>query len=267
MADGITNPRIDEVYYEARRAGTLGGKISGAGGGGFMFFFCDPRRRFAVQSCLLQLNAQLVNFSFVKEGVRDMDGFLIDRTSEATVISVLDEHITLVAGLRRLVPTIREAAALVAASLAGGGKVLLCGNGGSAADAQHVAGELVGRFLKERRPLPALALHANTSVLSAIGNDYGFEEIFARQVAAHGCEGDVLVAISTSGNSPNILRAAVAASGSGLKVIGMTGEGGGELKELCDLCLCVPSGSTPRIQEMHILIGHIIAQLVEEALC
>jgi len=195
-----------------------------------------------------------------------MDGFLSDRNAEAAVISVLDDHMALVGAVREMGPAICRAAALVLEALAAGGKVLLCGNGGSAADAQHIAGELVGRFLKERRPLPALALHANTSVLTAIGNDYGFEEVFARQVSAHGRAGDVLVAISTSGNSPNILRAAAIASRNGLKVIGMTGVGG-RLKDLCDLCLCVPSDSTPRIQEMHILFGHIIAQLVEEALC
>jgi len=183
------------------------------------------------------------------------------------VISALDDHIALVTALREMAPIIFNAAALVLDALASGGKVLLCGNGGSAADAQHIAGELVGRFLKERRPLPALALHSNTSVLSAIGNDYGFEEVFARQVVAHGREGDVLMAISTSGNSPNILRAAVAASGNGLKVIGLTGAGNARLRDLCDLCICVPSSSTPRIQEMHVLIGHLIAQLVEDALC
>ncbi len=196
-----------------------------------------------------------------------MDSNLKSGTSEVAVISALEEHMHLVTALREIVPAICQAAALVADALAAGGKVLLCGNGGSAADAQHIAGELVGRFLKERRPYPALALHTNTSVLSAIGNDYGFEEVFARQVLAHGREGDVLVAISTSGNSPNILRAAVTASENGLKVIGLTGEGGGRLKDFCHLCLWVPSGSTPRIQEMHIMIGHIIAQLVEEELC
>ena len=185
----------------------------------------------------------------------------------ATVASVIDDHLACAFALRGLAAEIARAAALVAEALGGGGKVLLCGNGGSAADAQHIAGELVGRFLRERRPLPALALNANTSVLTALGNDYGFEEVFARQVAALGRPGDVLVAISTSGNSPNVLRAAKAARERGMKVIGLTGAGGGKLRELCDLCLCVPSTSTPRIQEMHMLIGHIVCQLVEEFLC
>ncbi|MFZ5435620.1 MAG: D-sedoheptulose 7-phosphate isomerase [Bacillota bacterium] len=186
---------------------------------------------------------------------------------ESDVRSLIDAHIALAAELRRLVPKIAKAAKLVAEALGDRGKVLLCGNGGSAADAQHIAGELVGRFLRERRPLPALALNTNTSTLTALGNDYGFEEVFARQVAALGRPGDVLIAISTSGKSPNVVRAASAARKKGLKVIGLTGAGGGELKELCDLCLCIPSESTPRIQEMHILIGHIICELVEAALC
>lgn len=196
-----------------------------------------------------------------------MDGVMNTGSFFGAVTAVIDEHVALVGALRDLAPSVAQAAALVTEALAGGGKVLLCGNGGSAADAQHIAGELVGRFLKERRPLPALALHTNTSVLTALGNDYGFEEVFARQVAALGRPGDVLVVISTSGNSPNVLRAAEVAKERGMKVIGLTGAGGGKLKQLCDLCLCVPSASTPRIQEMHILIGHIICQLVEEALC
>lgn len=189
------------------------------------------------------------------------------KSSESlNVTFVIDDHLACAAALRGLAVEIARAAGLVTEVLAAGGKVLLCGNGGSAADAQHIAGELVGRFLKERKPLPALALHANTSVLTAIGNDYGFEEAFARQVAALGRPGDVLVAISTSGSSQNVLRAAEAAREKDMKVIGLTGAGGGNLKELCDLCLCVPSPSTPRIQEMHVLIGHIICQLVEDAL-
>jgi D-sedoheptulose 7-phosphate isomerase len=145
--------------------------------------------------------------------------------------------------------------------------LLVCGNGGSAADAQHIAAELTGRFFRDRRPLRALPLHGNTSSLTAIGNDYGYEEVFAREVTAHGREGDVLLAISTSGNSPNILRAIEAARQQGMTVIGLTGAGGGKMRFLCDLCLQVPSTSTPRIQECHILIGHTICELVERILC
>lgn len=196
-----------------------------------------------------------------------MDGNLNTDLFYGAVKGIINEYASLIGKLNTLAYDIAQGATLVTEVLTRGGKVLICGNGGSAADAQHIAGELVGRFLKERRPLPALALNANTSIVTAIGNDYGFEEVFARQVAAMGCLGDVLVAISTSGNSSNILRAVEVARAKGMKVIGMTGTSGGKLKPLCDLCLCVPSTSTPRIQEMHILIGHIICQLVEEALC
>jgi len=155
---------------------------------------------------------------------------------------------------------------MIRSSLAAGGKLLIAGNGGSAADAQHIAAELTGRFVRERKPLPAIALHANTSALTAIGNDYGYEQVFARELSALASPGDVLLAISTSGNSKNILRAIEAARSKKLAVIGLTGESGGHLRAACDLCLCVPSKSTARIQEMHITIGHAICELLEEAL-
>jgi D-sedoheptulose 7-phosphate isomerase len=177
------------------------------------------------------------------------------------------QHLEVTRNLEQLLPKLLQASEILIEAFHNKRKILLCGNGGSAADAQHLAGELVGRFLCKRPPLPALALSVNTSVLTAVGNDYGFEEVFARQVAALGQPGDVLVAISTSGDSSNVLRAAEAAKAKGMKVIGLTGADGGKLKDLCDFCLCVPSTSTPRIQEMHILIGHIICQLVEADLC
>lgn len=144
-----------------------------------------------------------------------------------------------------------------------GHKVLFCGNGGSAADAQHLSSELSGRFYIDRAPLYAEALHVNTSALTAIGNDYDFTEVYARQVEAQGQEGDILVAISTSGNSPNILKAAIAARKKGMIVIGMSGATGGELVEHCNLMLKMPSNNTPRIQEAHITVGHIICEIVE----
>ena len=147
-----------------------------------------------------------------------------------------------------------------------GGQLLVAGNGGSAADAQHIAAELTGRFLLERRPFRALALHVNTSSLTAIGNDYGYEHVFAREVAAHARPGDVLLAISTSGNSANILRAIEAARQCKASVVGLTGETGGKMRAVCDICLCVPTKSTPRMQEMHITIGHTICELLEERL-
>jgi len=145
-----------------------------------------------------------------------------------------------------------------------GGQLLFCGNGGSAADAQHLAGEFSGRFYLDRDPLPAEALHVNTSFLTAVANDYDFESAYARSVAAKGRPGDLLFAISTSGNSPNILRAAEMARKKQLTVIGMTGTTGGELADKVDILLNVPSTDTPRIQECHILVGHIICELVEQ---
>jgi D-sedoheptulose 7-phosphate isomerase len=143
------------------------------------------------------------------------------------------------------------------------GTIYLCGNGGSAADAQHVAAEFVGRFLRERRPLPAVALTTNTSVLTAIGNDYDFEQVFARQVRAQVTGRDVVAGISTSGKSPNVLKALGAAREAGARTVGFTGEPGEPLGGACDVCLKVPSASTPRIQEAHILAWHIICDLVE----
>jgi len=147
-----------------------------------------------------------------------------------------------------------------------GRKVLFFGNGGSAADAQHLAAELVGRFYANRRPLPALALTADTSVVTAVSNDLDFAEVFARQVEAHGHPGDVAVAISTSGNSPNVLRALEVARARGLFTVGLTGRDGGKLRDLVDECICVPSTETPRIQEAHIMLGHILCEMVEQTL-
>jgi len=150
--------------------------------------------------------------------------------------------------------------------LRAGHKVLLCGNGGSAADAQHLAAELVGRYTRERRGWPAIALTTDTSALTAIGNDYGYERIFDRQVEALGQAGDVLIAISTSGNSPNVLAAVARARAQGLYTLGFAGRDGGLLATACDLCLPVPHAETARIQELHITLGHILCDLVEAAL-
>ena len=150
--------------------------------------------------------------------------------------------------------------------LLAGGKVLLFGNGGSAADAQHIAAELVGRYRRERKALPAIALTVNASSLTAIANDSSFERVFARQVEALGAAGDVAFGISTSGNSPSVLRGVEAAKSAGLITVGLTGTTGGSLKRAVDYCLQVPSDETPRIQEAHILLGHILCEYVEEAL-
>lgn len=158
---------------------------------------------------------------------------------------------------------ISRAVALCVASLRGGGKIMFAGNGGSAADAQHWAGELVSRFYYDRPGLAAVALTTDSSILTAIGNDYGYDYTFARQVEALGRKGDVLVAISTSGNSANILRAADAARARGVSVVGFTGKAGGKLAPLADPCFRVPSDETPRIQEGHEFIGHLLCALVE----
>lgn len=147
-----------------------------------------------------------------------------------------------------------------------GNKLLVAGNGGSAADAQHIAAEFVSRFNFDRPGLPALALTTDTSILTAIGNDYGYEKLFRRQVEANGVEGDVFLGISTSGNSPNVIEALEAAKLKGIITFGMTGESGGKMADLCDHCLCVPDGDTPRIQEAHILIGHTFCAMVELAM-
>ena len=145
-------------------------------------------------------------------------------------------------------------------------KILIAGNGGSAADAQHIAGELVNRFYFDRPGLPAIALTTDTSVLTAIGNDHGFEKLFVRQIEALGNSGDVFIGISTSGSSPNIIEAFKACKEKQIVSIGLTGSSGRHMKDLCDICITVPSGETPRIQEVHILIGHIICSIVEEDL-
>ncbi len=180
--------------------------------------------------------------------------------------AIWNEHLEVAKSLPRLASAVSDAVDLMYSSLAAGGQLLIAGNGGSAADAQHIAAELTGRFLIERRPFRALALHANTSSLTAVGNDYGYEQVFARELNAHARPGDILLAISTSGNSPNILRAIEAARQGKVIVIGLTGETGGHMRDVCDLCLCVPCKSTPRMQEMHITIGHTICELLEERL-
>ena len=162
-----------------------------------------------------------------------------------------------------VVMTVARVSEILVNALKQGNKALLFGNGGSAADAQHIAAELVGRFAFDRPPLPALALSVNTSCVTAIGNDYGFDQVFSRQLEALARPGDVAIGISTSGNSANVLRAMSTARKIGLQTIALTGRTGGNLRDSADYCICVPSDETPRIQECHILIGHIISELLE----
>jgi len=183
------------------------------------------------------------------------------------VIQELEESARITGKIAQsLVDTIIEAAQMMLKAYRAGGKVLLIGNGGSAADAQHIAAELVGRFKLEGVSLPAIALTTNASIVTALANDYEYDTVFSRQLEALATDKDVLVAITTSGASPNILKAAEAAHLKGMTVLGLTGANGTKLKSMADLTIMVPSDNMPRIQEAHITIGHIICQLVEQGM-
>lgn len=168
--------------------------------------------------------------------------------------------------LKRGTGDIEKAAQTIITSLKAGGKLLVFGNGGSAADSQHVAAELVGRFKKERKALAAIALTTDTSIITAIANDYGYDSIFSRQVEALGSSGDVALGISTSGNSANVIAALKAARSNGMKTIGLTGSDGGKMKSECDILIAVGTKDTPRVQELHGTIGHVICELVEDGM-
>lgn len=189
--------------------------------------------------------------NLLKQVIRDQ---IQDTVNNLTALSSNDE----------LLARIETVASVCVSALKNGNKILFAGNGGSAADSQHLAGEIVSRFNYDRPGLPAFALTTDTSVLTAIGNDYGYERIFARQIEAAGNSGDVFFGISTSGRSPNILSALQTGREKGLITVGLTGKSGGMMPESCDYCLHVPSDSTPRIQEGHIVMGHIICCLIEQ---
>jgi D-sedoheptulose 7-phosphate isomerase len=164
----------------------------------------------------------------------------------------------------QLLQTVSQVSEVIVASLKNGGRIYFCGNGGSAADAQHLAAEFSGRFYTDRRALPAEALHCNTSYLTAVANDYSFDVVYARLIEGIGNKGDILIGLSTSGNSVNIIRAFEAAREKGIITVGFTGATGGQIKDITDFLINIPSRDTPRIQESHILLGHIVCQLVEE---
>lgn len=178
----------------------------------------------------------------------------------------ITEHIALLEKLYDLDESVRRVGLIAARTLRSGGKILFCGNGGSAADCQHLAAELTGRFINDRRPLAAIALSTDTSALTCIGNDYSFGEIFARQVAGLGHKDDLLIGISTSGNSENVIRAVEEAKKLGMNTVGFLGRDGGKLHKMCNECIVVPSRVTARIQECHILIGHTLCGIIEEEL-
>ncbi|HAP02384.1 MAG TPA: phosphoheptose isomerase [Bacteroidetes bacterium] len=181
--------------------------------------------------------------SIVSASIEVKQKLLSDTTLQKTISDVVDEWVK---------------------CLNAKGKILFCGNGGSAADAQHIAAELSGRFYFDREPLHAEALHVNTSYLTAVANDYSYDEVYSRMVKAQGRQGDILVGISTSGNSKNVIRAMEEAKKRGMIVIAMTGEQGGKMRDCCDYLINVPSSDTPRIQESHIMVGHILCELSEE---
>lgn len=181
--------------------------------------------------------------------------------------STIDEHLAVIEALRDRQPVLVRIAAEMVKALLRGNKVLWCGNGGSAADSQHLAAELVGRFRRERRALHSVALTTDTSILTAIGNDYGYEHVFRRQVEALCIPGDILIGLSTSGSSRNVCLALEAARNLGAITVAFTGAGGGSMKQVADLALCVPSRDTARIQEAHILCGHILCDSVEQEIC
>ena len=183
--------------------------------------------------------------------------------NDTTFLTNLTEHMALCQQLGTLDTSVSQAIQACVQSLQKGGKLMLCGNGGSAADSQHLAAEFTGRFSKDRPPIAAVALSTDTSALTCIGNDYSFNDIFARQVQALGKAGDCLIAISTSGNSGNVLAAVAAAKSLGISTIGLLGRNGGKLKAQCDISIVVPSQVTARIQEAHILIGHSLCGAVE----
>ena len=189
--------------------------------------------------------------------------------SKAAITGAIEESISVKKKIledMELVNTINQVADACVAAYRQGNRVLLAGNGGSAADAQHLAAEFVGRYAFDRPGLPSLAFTTDTSMLTAIGNDYGFDQIFCRQLEANGSKGDVFIGISTSGNSPNVNAALKKSREMDITTVGLTGQSGGGMSSLCDYCIQVPSMSTPRIQESHIMLGHIICGLVEEAL-
>lgn len=193
-----------------------------------------------------------------------MRSYSLDFRHMANSIEHIEQHLNVVQSLKNISPAIDQAFQLIQASLSAGGKILICGNGGSAADAQHFAAELVGRFETTRPGLAALSLSTDTSNLTAIANDFGFEHVFSRQVEAIGKAEDCLVALSTSGNSKNVLKAVASANAMGMKTIGLLGNNGGQLLQSCHHAMVVPSVSTARIQECHILIIHILCALVDQ---
>lgn len=179
----------------------------------------------------------------------------------------INDHLKVVGALIELEPLVREVGIRCIEAIKAGNKIIFCGNGGSAADSQHLSAELTGMFLQQRRPLAATSLTVNTSSITAVANDFGYDQVFSRELQAIGKPGDIFIGISTSGNSKNVLFAIESAKIIGITTIGLTGQSGGAMVDQCDFCIRVPSKLTPRIQEAHILIGHILCHVIESELC
>jgi D-sedoheptulose 7-phosphate isomerase len=201
-----------------------------------------------------------------KKAAEHMSVLAEELSARVTLENHLQEHLSLFRNLSGLADSTERVADAIARALLSGNKLLLCGNGGSAADSQHLAAEFTGRFVKDRKPLAALALSTDSSALTCIANDYSFDEVFSRQVLGLGRPGDCLLAISTSGNSRNVIRAAEVARSIGIRTLGLLGGNGGLLRGVCDLAVVVPSATTARIQEAHIFIGHTLCAMVESRL-
>lgn len=223
------------------------------------YLFCPLYNRFR------QIAFRSMNFR--KDPVREKSPMADRSESVALYEKAIDDHMMVVEQLKGQHELFEDIARHIVGAIRSGQKILWCGNGGSAADSQHLAAEIVGRFRRERRGWPSIALTTDTSILTAVGNDYGYDAIFARQVEALCQPGDVLVGLTTSGNSPNVCNAIQCARALGAFTVGMTGEGGGKLATLADACLRVASRDTARIQECHILFGHMLCDRVESALC
>ena len=263
-ASGVSSPLIKSLYATAMAHGAWAGKVSGAGGGGFMMFVTDPENRYRLVEAIRATGVEAKSCSLHRHRGRGLD-----REAIRFIVAELEASLAAMAAAAKsqeFIGQIATISATIVAALQQGHKILFAGNGGSAADAQHIAGEIVSRLNYDRAPMAALALTTDTSVLTAVGNDYGFEQVFARQVAGLGQAGDVFVGISTSGRSPNILAAFRTARLKELRTVGFTGAKGGAMADHCELMLNAPSDRTPIIQQLHIIAAHIICGLVESTL-
>jgi D-sedoheptulose 7-phosphate isomerase len=195
-----------------------------------------------------------------------MNNFPKDIAIQDVLNHSINEHLSLVSSVAQLTPDISNIILMIMDAFRRGNKLLIFGNGGSAADAQHIASELVGRFITERAALPAIALTTDTSILTSVGNDYGYEHVFSRQVEAIAKPSDVVLGISTSGNSGNVFKALVAARQLDCRTIGLLGNDGGKIKDITDASIIIPSKNTARVQEMHILIGHLLCEAIDDQL-